>query len=69
MKGYLRRRGENSYQLCVWIGKQRHWETVRGSKALAQRRLRELLTALDKNVYTPPSHMTVAELLEQWLTG
>jgi len=74
MRGNIRRRS-NNWQLTVWTGKkpngrpQRHFETIKGSKQDAQRRLRELLTALDKGAYTPPSHITVAELLSQWLAA
>lgn len=68
MKGYLRKRGKN-WQICIWTGKQRHWETIKGRKSDAHRRLRELLTALDKGVYTPPTRITVAELLKQWFEG
>ena len=48
---------------------RRHFETVRGRKADAQRRLTELLASLDKGVYTPPGKLTVADLLNQWLCG
>jgi len=74
MRGYIRKRGKN-YQLTIWVGKKpdgrplRHFETIRGNKADAQRRLRELLSEIDRNTYTAPSHMTLAQLLEQWLEG
>ncbi len=74
MRGYIRKRGKN-YQLTIWVGKKpdgrpsRHFETIRGSKADAQRRLRELLSEIDRNTYTAPSHMTLAQLLDQWLDG
>lgn len=74
MRGYLRKRGDN-WQLTIWVGKKpdgkplRHFETIRGSKADAQRRLRELLSEIDRNTYTAPSHMTLAQLLDQWLDG
>jgi integrase len=47
----------------------RHWETVSGSKATAQKRLNELLAALDKGAYVPPSNQTLAEHLHSWLEG
>jgi integrase len=49
--------------------RKRHFETVRGRKGDAQRRLTELLSSLDKGVYTPPGKVTVAEHLNQWLDG
>jgi len=76
MKGNIRKRGENQgWQITVWTGKKpdgkpiRHYETIRGSKADAQRRLRELLTSMDKGVYAPPTRYTVEEILYQWLEG
>jgi len=76
MKGNIRKRSKNGgWQITIWTGTkpdgkpQRHYETVRGRKSDAQRRLRELLTNIDKGAYTPPSHITVAELLNQWLVG
>lgn len=76
MKGNIRKRSKNGgWQITLWVGTkpdgkpQRHYETIRGSKADAYRRLRELLTDLDKGVYTPPSKITVAEFLKEWLEG
>ncbi|MFC1875171.1 tyrosine recombinase XerC [Chloroflexota bacterium] len=74
MRGHIRKRGE-SWQLQIYTdpgpdGKpRRHFETVRGRKGDAQRRLTELLSSLDKGVYTPPGRVTVAEHLHQWLDG
>jgi integrase len=48
---------------------QRHFETVKGRKGDAERRLRELLGNLDKGIYTPPGRHTVAEHLRNWLSG
>jgi len=76
MKGNLRKRTDNGgWQITLWTGTrpdgkpQRHYETVKGRKSDAQRRLRELLTSMDKGTYTPPSQMTVAQLLNTWLEG
>jgi len=76
MKGNIRRRGDKQgWQITVWTGKKpdgkpiRHYETVRGSKADAQRRLRELLTSMDKGSYVPPTKYTVKDILYQWLEG
>lgn len=76
MKGYLRKRTNGGgWQITIWTGTkpdgrpQRHYETVRGSKAAAQRRLRELLTTMDRGTYTSPTHQTVAEHLHQWFDG
>lgn len=75
MRGSIRQRGKNSWQIQVYTGKgqdgkpKRHFETVRGNKGDAQRRKTELLASLDKGVYTPPRKLTVADLLNQFLQG
>ena len=75
MKGYIRQRGKQSWQIQIDVGKgsdgkpKRHLETVHGRKGDAQRRLRELLTSLDNGTYCPPGKVTVAQHLENWLQG
>ena len=75
MRGSIRSKGKNSWQIQIYTGQgpdgkpRRHFETVRGRKGDAQRRLTELLSSLDKGVYTPPGRLTVAEHLHQWLDG
>jgi integrase len=75
MRGNIRQRGRNSWQIQIYTGKgpdgryHRHLETVKGRKGDAQRRLTELLNSLDKGVYAPPRKLTVADLLNQWLQG
>ena len=75
MKGNITQRGKNSWRIQVVIGKgpdgryQRHFETVKGRKGDAERRLRELLSSLDKGIYTPPGRLTIAEHLRNWLAG
>ncbi|MBA7581230.1 putative prophage phiRv2 integrase [subsurface metagenome] len=75
MRGHLTQRGTNSWRIQVYNGTgpdgkpQRHTETVSGHKADAQRRLTELLSSIDKGVYTPPGRLTVAQHLHRWLSG
>lgn len=75
MRGSIRQKSKNSWQLQVYTGKgpdgkpRRHFETVNGRKGDAQRRLTELLASLDKGVYTPPGKLTLAEHLKNWLQG
>ncbi len=76
MKGYLRKRTERGgWQICIWTGTKpdgrpaRYWETVRSSKAEAQRRLRELLSSMDKGIPVPSGRLTVAEHLRSWIEG
>jgi integrase len=73
MRGSIRQKSKNSWQITVDIGtgtdgkRRRHFETVRGRKGDAQRRLTELLGSLDKGMYTSPSKLTVADHLRNWL--
>ncbi len=77
MRGHIRQRGKdkNSWQIQVYTGTgldgkyRRHFETVRGRKSDAQKRLNELLVSLEKGIYTPPGRLTVAEHLKNWLDG
>lgn len=77
MKGNIRKRGDNQgWQITIWTGRKpdgrpiRHYETIRGTKADAQRRLRELLSGMDKGIPIPTTgRLTVKELLDQWLSG
>ncbi len=75
MRGSIREKSKGSWQLIVDTGKGpdgrrlRHFETVRGKKADANRRLTELLANLDKGIYTPPGKLTVGEHLQNWLSG
>ena len=75
MRGSIRSKGKNSWQLQIYTGTgpdgkpHRHFETVRGRKGDAQKKLTELLSSLDKGVYTPPGRLTVAQHLRNWLEG
>jgi len=75
MRGSIRQRGKNSWQIQIYAGTgpdgkpRRHYETIRGRKGDAQRHLTELLSSLDKGVYMPPGRLTVAAHLNNWLDG
>ena len=75
MRGSIRQKSKNSWQIQIYTGigpdgkHRRHFETVKGRKGDAQRRLTELLASLDKGVYTPPGRLTLAEHLKNWLEG
>ena len=75
MRGHIRSKGNHSWQIQIYMGVgengkyRRHFETIHGRKGDAQRRLTELLSSLDKGIYTPPGRLTVAEHLNQWLEG
>ena len=73
MNGSIRRRGKNSWELTVDLGhdsngkRRRKFVNVRGKKADAERRLRELITQVEGGVSLDSSKVTVAEFLERWL--
>ena len=75
MRGSIRPQGKHSWQITVDIGKgtggkrQRHFETLKGRKTDAQKRLNELLVNLEKGIYAPPGHITLTEHLRNWLEG
>ncbi len=73
MRGSIIERN-GSYRIAVSLGKdpvtkkyRQYFETVRGNKKDAQRRLRELLSSLDNGTFAKPGKQTVADFLEQWL--
>ncbi len=75
MRGSIRQQSKHSWQIAVYTGKgpdgkhRRHFETVRGRKGDAQRRLTELLSSVDQGQYAPSGRTTVAEHLRQWIVG
>lgn len=77
MKGNIRKRKEGQgWQITVYTGSRkpdgrpiRQYETVRGPRCDAEKRLREILTTMDKGTYAPPTKHTVEQLLKDWLAG
>jgi len=75
MRGSIRQKSKYGWQIQIYTGigsdgkPRRHFETVRGRKGDAQRRLTELLASLDQGTYTPPAKVTVAQHLRSWLDG
>ncbi len=76
MRGHIRQKGKSSWQITLDTGtgpdgkRRRHFETIHSTrKSDAQKRLNELLVSLDKGVYTPPGKLTLADHLQNWLTG
>jgi len=75
MRGSIRQKSKNSWQIVVDVGtdaegrRQRHFKTVRGRKGDAQRELNELLSNLDKGTYAVPGKMTVSDIFQQWVQG
>ena len=74
MKGSIRQRSKGSWEVCVDTGRDpatgkrlRHFESVKGTKKVAQQRMHELLHTLEQGVYVRPSRLTVAQFLGEWL--
>lgn len=72
-RGYIRKRGR-SWEITVELASRdangrraRKTVAVRGVKRDAQRKLSEILHALDAGSYVEPSRTTVGEYLDQWL--
>jgi integrase len=74
MKGSIRKRG-SGWQITIWTGQKpdgspaRYYEAVKGTKADAQRRCRELLGSMDRGIPIPTGRLTVEQHLNQWLSG
>ena len=75
-RGNIRPRAKGSWTLTIELprdpdnGKRRQtYETVRGTKKKAERRLSELQAQVDSGGYVNPTAMTVAEYLTHWLDG
>lgn len=74
MRGSIKWQSDNSYRVRVSIGKDpttgkyvSHFETVKGNKKDAERRLREVLIEVDKGSFTKPGKITLGNYLIQWL--
>ncbi len=73
MNGSIRRRSKDSWELTIDLGRdadgkrKRKYVNVKGTKKLAEQKLRELLTTLDKGMPLDMSKATVGEFLGMWL--
>jgi len=73
MKGSIRQRSKGSWEVCLDVGTNatgkriRHFESVKGTKRVAQQRMHELLHTLEQGAYIKPTRLTVAQFLEEWL--
>jgi len=75
MKGHIRKRSKGSWEIAIDIGddpstgrRKQHFETVKGSKAVAERRLAELLVEVAKGSFIKaPRTLTLGEYLSEWL--
>jgi integrase len=75
MKGHIRQRSKGSWEVAIDIGRdpstgqrRQHFETVRGSKKDAERRLAELLIGIERGSYIrSPRTLISGEYLTEWL--
>jgi integrase len=74
MKGSIRQRTRGTWEITIDIGpepttgrRRRHFESVKGAKKEAQRRLAELLVGIEQGAYVKKSRkLTVAAWLLKW---
>ena len=73
MNGSIRRRSKGSWELTIDLGhdahgkRKRKFVSVKGTKKLAEQKLRELLTSLDKGKRIDTPKMTFGQWLEKWM--
>src|SRR6516164_4935338 len=66
--GGIDARGGNTWRLRYRINGRRYTKTVQGTKAQAQKTLRDLLHAADTGNHIAPDKMTVARWIEHWIS-
>jgi integrase len=66
--GGIDARGENSWRLRYRVNGTRFAKAFHGTKSQAQKELRRLLASADKGEHVAPDRMTIAQLVEHWLT-
>ncbi len=68
------KRGGKAWRLTVELGRDSHGKrkrkvvTVKGTKAQAQQKLRELCTAIDRGLPVDTSNMKLSDYLDDWLS-
>src|ERR687892_93323 len=74
MRGSIKQHSKGSWAIILDIGRdpatgkrQQKWETIRGTKREAEKRLAELQHQLNTGEYVKPTKLTVADFLHQWL--
>ena len=74
MKGHIRRRGKASWEIKYDAGRDpvtgkrlTRYVSVKGKRADAERKLREVLGRIDKGINIEPTKITVGEYLDEWL--
>ena len=73
MKGSIRRRTRDSWELNIYLGRDAQGKrlskilNVKGKKADAERKMRELLASLDRGLPINTGKFTVSEWLDRWI--
>lgn len=73
MNGSIRKRGKDSYELTIDLGRgvdgkrRRKFASVKGTKAQAQQKLRELLTLSDRGITVSTCKITFGQWLTKWM--
>ena len=73
MNGSIRRRSKNSWELTIDLGydtagkQKRKYVSVKGTKKLAEQKLRELLSSTDKGIPIDSRKITVGEWMQKWM--
>ena len=73
MKGSIRKRGSESWEISVDVGRDssgrrlRKFLNVKGRKSVAEKKLRDLLTKLDHGVPVQVDKITVSSWADKWL--
>ena len=73
MNGSIRKRGKQSWELTIDLGhdakgkRRRKFVTLKGSKANADKKLRELLSAYDKGIPLITDKVTLSQWMSKWL--
>jgi integrase len=74
MRGHITKRGKGSYTIVIDLGRdpktgkrQQHWESIKGNKKDAEKRLSELLSQIDNGIFIQPKKTTIEDYLKIWL--
>ena len=72
MRGSIKQRSRGSWTLILSQrvnGKlSQKWQTVKGTRREAEKKLAELIHEVDSGTYVKPSKLTTGQYLDQWLT-
>ena len=72
MRGYLRKRGQRSWSIAVYIGKgpngksRYRYVSVKGTRRQAEHRMAQVVAQLEDYALAEPTTGTVADFLNRW---